>query len=329
MVNILEKEIVNEDWKKLISLYGNSASEALLEFTPKIFKTSGIQGFIGYRLVGNCAISFGDPICPLEQREKLATAFYQDCQKQNLHIIYLIVSKKFAEWSSQNQCKVLIEAGEELIFDPQQDFMKGTKRQNLRNDVRHAAHLGIRFREYININPIYERAIEEVGKKWLQARHGAQIHLGDLDFFKERDHKRWFYLQLEDSILGMALLTELIHLNGWFLKFLITSPECPRGSSELLMVSILETLRKEQCNYLTYGVVPLKCLGQIDGLHTIATQMVKFTFKVINRIFHLDQRKKFWTKFDPKTEPAYILFSQKIGVQEVRALAKSLKIELF
>ena len=61
--------------------------------------------------------------------------------------------------------------------------------------------------------------------------------------------------------MGIALLSKLESQCGWFLKYLISIPEAPRGTSELMMMSILEILRNENCRFLTYGMVPAKQSG--------------------------------------------------------------------
>lgn len=94
------------------------------------------------------------------------------------------------------------------------------------------------------------------------------------------------------------------------------------------MISILEVLRNENCRFLTYGMVPAKSLGEIVGLDKFSTYMAKFCFKLTKWIFHLDSLKMFWQKFHPKTERAFVMFSkQNLGLQEIRALMKSIKID--
>jgi lysylphosphatidylglycerol synthetase-like protein (DUF2156 family) len=315
--------------KKIVHRWGNATSEILLETPHSIFSTPGIEGIIGYRLQSDFAITFGDPVCPPEDASKLATAFHKHCQEKNLNIIYLITSEKFAKWAIQNQCRMMIEVAEELIFDPQHDPTIGSKASKLRNYLKHASHLGLQVHEYLTSDEHLEHSIEQVGKKWLKGRRGPQMHLGNLNFFEDRMDKRWFYVQQDKRILGMALLSKLDHQKGWFLKYLISIPEAPRGTSELLMVSIMEILRNENCRFLTYGVVPIQNLGEIVGLSKFPAFMARFGYKLTKWIFHLDQRKRFWQKFHPKTERSFALFSkQGIGIKEIRALIKALIIDI-
>ena len=186
----------------LVHRWGNASSETLIEPPPHIFRTPGINGVIGYRLQSNFAITFGDPICPAEETFQLATAFHKYCREKNLNIIYIIVSEKFASWAMQNQCRVMIEVGEELIFDPQQDLTKGGSHQKLRNYLHHASHCGLRVHEYLIHDEHLEQSIEQLGKEWLKGRRGPQIYLSTLEFFKDRTDKRWFYIQRMRKLWG-------------------------------------------------------------------------------------------------------------------------------
>ncbi len=321
------KKVDNEldTMEKSLHKWGCSASEALLDAQAEIFKMPNIEGFIGYRLESSCAIVFGVPICPLENRIALAQAFQKYCEENHLNTIYIIAPKDFAEWAIKNVCKIMIEMGEELIFNPQNynDINHGKVRQK----VTHVLHMGLKVHEYLPHDETVENSIQQVGYAWLKARKGPQISLGPLDFFKSRFDKRWFYVKQGDRIIGASLLSKLDAKQGWLLKYIITVPEAPRGTSELLMMSMLETLSKENCHYLTYGIVPAKYLREIVGLGHFSTWLARSLFSAIKWIFNLNNRKLYWEKFRPITEPSYVLFSNpSLNLHDIRALIKSLKI---
>lgn len=332
MTHTLENEVTQierdqvENW---VHRWGNSASEAILEPGCLIFNVSHIEGLIGYRLVSGYAVIFGDPVCAIHDKPVLAEAFHTYCNEKNWNIIYLIASENFAKWAIQNFCKVLIEAGEELIFNPQEDATKGSKASKLRNSIHHAQHLGFKVCEYITQDANLEQAMQQVGKEWLRARKGPQIHLGDLTFFGDREQKRWFYVKDGDRLLAMALLSRLKAYQGWLLKYFLTTPDSPRGTSELLMKSILDTLREENCRYVSLGMIPAENLGEIIGLNGFYTWFARFAFQLTKKIFRLNNRKNYWQKFNPKSERSYILFSNPhVGLKELKAVMKALHTSL-
>lgn len=315
-----------ETW---IHRWGSSASEAILDSPCHIFRTNDIDGFIGYCVESQCAIIYGDPICAPEEIPRLVEAFHRYCKENNLNMICIIASESFAKWAIQHLSNVMIEIGEEIIFNPRNDPTEGSKGHKLRHKVNHVLHLGLKVHEYTTNDPKLESAIQEMGDAWRKTRRGPQIYLGNLKFFEKRVGRRWFYVKDGDRILGAALLSKLEARKGWLLKFLIALPKAPAGTSELLMTSVLETLRGENCNFLTYGMVPAEHLGEIIGLGKWSSWLARTVFKMTKWIFKLNQRKMYWKKFHPKTEPTYILFSkQEVGLKEIRAIMKSLKIDM-
>ena len=155
---------------------------------------------------------------------------------------------------------------------------------------------------------------------WLEDRKGPQIHLGPLHLFKNRIDKRWFYVKDPDgNILSVALLKKVDLQHGWFIKFLVTTPTAPRGTSELLMTSVLETLRNENCHYLSVGMVPAPEIGIIHGLGKFYKSLARNLFSIAKWIFHLEHRKLYWQQFHPTPHRAFILFSKpKVGIKDVR-----------
>ena len=76
------------------------------------------------------------------------------------------------------------------------------------------------------------------------------------------------------------------------------------------MISILETLRTENCHFVTYGMVPKKHLGEISGLGKVSAWITRTAFKVIKWMFRLEQRKTYWQKFRPRTESSLCSIQQ-------------------
>lgn len=316
--------------EKWVHQWGYAASEAIFDLDCKFFFSPDIKGLIAYRIKLGCAVVFGDPICSVEEKPLLAEAFQRYCEERNLNIIYIIASEQFAKWAIAHLCKVMIEVGEELIFNPQRNPLEETNgKKKLRNKVSHARGLGLRVSEYLGHDTDLECSIQQVGVKWLQGRKGAQIYIGNLNFFDYKTDRRWFYVKEGEQVIGMALLCKLEAKQGWLIKFLLTVPEAPRGTSELLMTTILDTLHHEDCHFLTYGIVPAERLGEIIGLGKVSSWLCRIFFNSVKWIFNLEQRKIYWRQFLPEEERSYVLFAKPhVGIKEIQALMKSLRIDL-
>lgn len=314
-----------ENW---IHRWGVAASEAILDPAFHYFRTPDIEGVIGYRLEYGCAIVFGEPVCAPENISQLATAFRDHCQERHLDVIFLVCSEPFAKWAISHICEVLIEVGEEMIFDPFYNNAEGSKQQKLRNKIRHASNAGVTFKEYTSKNESMEKYLQQAGSTWLKERRGPKIYLTNLDLFERSANRRWFIVEKAGIPIGITLLTGLKNHEEWLLKFHIISPKAPRGTSELLMMSILDTLRQENCHSISYGMVSGKQLGEIVGLGRFASFMARLGFQLAKWFFRLDKRKQYWKQFHPTGKPLYILFTNKNISFQIRALLKSLNVNI-
>ena len=305
--------------------YGSAASEAMFDYPCDFFRTPHCIGTIPYRVESKCAIIFGDPLCPPEEIIELTRAFHHYCHESHLSIIYIITSEKFAK-VAQEHCPILIEVCEELIFDPQVNPI--FKSHRLKHRMEKAVKQGLTFHEYLPFNEEIEKSLLEIGVKWQQAKKGPRLYLGHLNFFEKPQGKRWFYVKDGEIITAMAMLSQLDAQHGWLLKFFFTLPDAFPETSEFLMTSLLSTLKNENCQFLTKGVVPVDSIHEIKGLGSFSSFLVKNIYKAISFIFKFDKHKQYWQRYHPHKEPAYLLFSNsRIGFKEIRALMKVLRMD--
>lgn len=311
-----------------VEKWGNSTSIALLDPSCKFFFVEYIDGIIGYRLEARCAVVIGDPVCVPEEMPHLVCAFHDYC-KQNKHIvIYSIVSEQFVEWAlKQGFCRWAAAIGDEIILDPQSDprAMKGKKGSSLRNKYLFSVRQGIVVHEYAGNDPIIEHQLDTLQKRWLETRKGPQIcFFSKIDLFSDFEKKRYFYARYKNTIVGIAMLNRLENTKGWVLNMLMKTSDAPTTTSEFLIMSILDILRQEGCPFLTIGTAPAPKIGRIEGLSTFCTWFVRVSFRLVNKIFNLGGRQRYWDKFQPKMAPTFIMSSrQRIGLREALGIARA------
>lgn len=317
---------------KLTRRWGGLATDALLDPVCQYFQTSTIEGFIGYRVERRCAIVYGDPVCATENQVKLAQSFHDFCKDKYKNIIYVTASASFARSACQETiCGVIIEYGEAIALDPQSNPSErtGTNGSLIRRKTRQAKDHGVTVVEYTSEDDHMEKQIEQVGVEWLNSRKGPQIHISNVHLFENRFGKRWFIAQKGGEIVGTVVLNQLESKQGWHLNHLMTNKSAPNGTPELLVISVLEILKKENCSYVSCGAAATKELGEITGLSTISSWVARRMFHFATKIFHLKGHKMFWGKFHPITAPSYLIFQKpRIGAWELAALMDALNVSL-
>ncbi|MFI0434520.1 MAG: phosphatidylglycerol lysyltransferase domain-containing protein [Parachlamydiaceae bacterium] len=315
----------------LVRRWGGLTTDALLDPRCQHFERSEIEGFIGYRVEYDCAIVFGDPVCSSVDTLQLAQAFQEFCKTKYKNIIYLTASETFVKSANQKVCKAFIEYGEEVFLDPHVNpkDRQGTHASLVRRKMRHAQKNNVTVSEYLPYDSIMEKNIENVGIEWLNSRKGPQIHISNVHLFDHRMGKRWFYAKKEDQIIGVVVLNQLHARKGWHMNHLMFTPDAPNGTPELLVVSVIEILKHEDCPFISFGFTPHDHLGNIHGLSSFSAWMARQSYKLANHFFHLGGHKMFWGKFHPETKPSYIAFSNpKIGWREILALMRAMNASI-
>lgn len=309
--------------------WGGTSSEAVLDPASELFCLSEVEGFISYRIVRECSFVYGDPVCAFEDYDKLVKSFHKWNEENGRKVIYITATQRFKEWAMQHVCKASVECVKELYLDPFNDprERKGDKGCLVRRKTKHAFHEGVEIKEYFGNDPKLEKAMEQVAVSWFKSRKGLQIHTSHIHLFEDRQGKRWMYAQKGNRIIGVAVLIRLEARQGWLLNRYMTLPDVPGGTPELMIVEILETLKKEGCHYLNFGIVPMEKLGRVEGLNNFSTLIAKISFSFANQLFHLQRKMDFWQKFHPDSESSYLLFSEpKIGISELFGLTKTLNV---
>lgn len=317
----------NKAVAEYIHQWGNSASHALLDPECRLFSTPGIDGIIGYRFALKSAIAFGDPVCAPKDMPALAQAFNEYCATHKKSIVYISATEPFANWAINNICKTLISIGDEVILNPMQDakLLKGKRASLLRNKWNQCIRDGIEVKEYSTYDGALEKGMEDVAAAWLNNRKGPQMSLLRVNLFTDRTRKRWFYAQDKGKVIGVLMLNSLSAYNGWVINMLMVDPSAPNPTSEFIVLSALEILRTEKCNYFSIGTTPAAQLEKIEGVHALIAWAARAIFYAAKKIFKLSDRQRYWKKFYPETKPLYLLLSKKgIALQEILAVMNAL-----
>ncbi|HEV3269688.1 MAG TPA: phosphatidylglycerol lysyltransferase domain-containing protein [Candidatus Rhabdochlamydia sp.] len=312
---------------ELVRKWAEVNTDGILEKTTQIFSVPHIDGIIGYRIELKNAVVYGDPVCAPIDKIALAKEFENYCQNQNMKVIYIIVSEEFAHVAVEHLSFSLIEFGKKFLLDPFKYV--DAKTRLLRKKVRQSSRNGIEIFEYAGNDPQIEQSMEQLATAWVAARRGIQVYLATPTLFADRIGKRWFFAKQGREIIGLALLNELQSHQGWLLNNVMVTKEAPSGVSEHLLVSVLETLEKEQCRSVLIGPVPAKELGKVIGLGQIIVLLASWAFKALKKVCRLDGHEIFWEKFQPELKSSYLLFPKnRFRPSSIIALLRALNITL-
>jgi lysylphosphatidylglycerol synthetase-like protein (DUF2156 family) len=313
---------------RCVRLWGGASSDAVLDPACHHFRTHGIEGVIGYRTTGKCAVVYGDPICSPDRLDQLTAAFHTFCEEKNWKVVYIFASQEQADLVCKQTNGAALQVMEELYLNPTKDApTAGAKGSLARRKMRHAVREGVEVLEYSGDDVAIEKAIENVGEEWLNSRKGVQIFISHIRLFEDRYGKRWFYARREGKIIGVIVLNQLQNKDGWLLNRLMAIPDAPNGTSEQLVLTAFETLKKEGCSFLSFGAMSQGEITSIHGLGPFVRWFARWIYFRVSKIFRLDSLKKFWGKFQPHSKPTYVVLTRnRVGLRELIGLKKALNI---
>lgn len=312
---------------ELVRRFAGATSDAILDSSMQLFTQEGIEGFVSYRLEAQVAVVFGEPTCRDADKPHLAQAFHEAMQKLSKNVIYITASQKFSDWAIQNVSSTMMEMGEELFLDPMKSPEKepGPLGSLVRRKTKRALREGVSVEEYQGSHVELEEEIERVGEVWLNHRKGTQFHISNVHLFEDRSGKRWFYAKQENRLVGVVTINRLEAQEGWLLNHLMTVPDAPIGTSELLIISVLDVLRKEGCRSVTVGSATSKKLGKIVGMNPLFCLLARVLFQFGRKLGQLDGLSMFWSKFQPRRQSTFLLFGRRwIGARELVAIKRSI-----
>lgn len=327
-----DRKVIEDTIVHYLDRFGNAASIGLLHPSCKVFSDSSIDGIIGYRMEHNCAVVIGEPLCAAQDKIALAKVFYDFCKNQKKKSIYALTSEAFTNESLACFGGSALQFGHDIIIDPTIDTRTLTGRypHHLRQKFNHGLANGLSAYEYEDTRFGLEETFKRIAKEWLSQRKGFQAFMLPIDIFGHRSSKRWFYSKKDSQVVGLLMLSQLPAYKGWVLNgSIMLTPEAPNSTSEFLMLHVLEKLRNEGCSYLSIGPTVAPDIERLEGFDWLSQAVITYGMKSIRKLLKMNDRQRFWNKFQPHKEPSFIIInSPRTGLQEAAAIFKAFNVNI-
>lgn len=198
--------------------------------------------------------------------------------------------------------------------------------KDVQQNVRRSQRAGVDVYELKDEPTVEQRkAINEGVEKWKQGRKGDQIATASMDPFLDSVHRRFFIAEVEGKIIGILILT-LLKDHGYQIKNCTSFPDAPKGTSERLIVECLETLKKEDSHFVSFGISASDSMSPVHNLKGMRVTWLSGTYKSILKSTGIFKRADFRSKFKVKHDPLYICYPKhEFGLDGVQTLMKALK----
>ncbi|KAF8236128.1 hypothetical protein L208DRAFT_1451169 [Tricholoma matsutake] len=340
----------------LVAHYGSSSATAWLEFSRyKIWRPSrpiAESDFLpvqGYMRKDPYIFAWGNPL--VSHRVALgptATAFMEWAESQGLRLIWCCVDQDLEHVLAEYpfQWSVVTCIYEDVVNPAHVVHLTSAEAvgkqggasvvKDLKKNLKRAERGDVEVREVRNDwEDKDKRAVEEGIQDWIKSRTGMQIASTTVQPWLDFSHRRYWLAQSHGKAVGIIILTP-IHGNTWQIKNAISFPSAPRGTSEMLIYTVLKDLYHEEEQEIRYHnqeqltvTFGISAAGEMEPVENLSGWKVTALAKFYSKIAYmtgLGRRGEFRRKFDSKHKPMYVCYpANGFGLDGVNAMLTLLK----
>ena len=304
---------------RLQQLFGYNA-HALVGIAPetRIWSCPETEGAVSYNEFGKVRLVTGDPLTSAEKLADVADSFLRASRARGRIVGFMPATQRFARLSRRVGLRA-IKVGAAPYFDLATWAPRGDRAKKARAGVNQARRAGVRVAVVDKVDEKLIRETSCVCKSWLTTRRSALKFgwLFSVDLFEHKERKKYFTARdASGKLVGFLAASPIPARDGWYLEDVLRRPDAPNGTTDLLVVEVLELLRRDGAKLATLGTAPMAREGPTDpdvdsGL--LLSTFVRIVAASFSIFYNFDGVRRFKAKFAPTWwESEYILLSQNL-----------------
>jgi len=304
------------DLLKFHQQYGYSA-HALVAITSEIrvWISREAHGAIAYNELGRVWLVPGDPFASAENLAAVTTGFLRKASDEGRVVGFMPATERLAK-SINGLGLRAIKIGSAPYFDLSTWAPRGDRAKKARAGVNQARRVGVRVEEVVNVDDELIRETACLRKSWLNMRRSAMKFewLFAVNLFQHKDRKKYFTARDENgTLVGFLAASPIPARDGWYLEDILRSKNAPNGTADLLVVEVLNLLKRDGAKLATLGTAPMAMEGGTDAEVVDSRKLAKATMIAANWcsvFYNFDGVRHFKAKFAPSWwENEYIIMS--------------------
>jgi phosphatidylglycerol lysyltransferase len=301
--------------------YGYNA-HALVAITSEIrvWTSRETHGAIAFKELGRVWLVAGDPFTSAENLAAIATAFVRKAHGEGRVVGFMPATERFAK-STNGLGLRAIKVGSAPYFDLSTWAPRGDRAKKARAGVNRARRVGVRVEEVVKVDDELIRETACLRKSWLNMRRSAMKFewLFAVDLFQNKDLKKYFTARdASGTLVGFLAASPIPARDGWYLEDILHSKKAPNGTTDLLVVEVLNLLKRDGAKLATLGTAPMAMEGGIDPEvvdNPKLDQATRIAASWCSIFYNFDGVRHFKAKFAPSWwENEYILMSPGVSV---------------
>ena len=307
------------DLFKFYQLHGYNAHALIgIAAGTRLWTCPETEGAVAYNEFGKVRLVPGDPLASAENLAKVSESFLQSARTEGRVVGFMPATEQFAKQSRGLGLRA-IKIGSAPYFDLATWAPRGDRAKKARAGVNQARRAGVHVNEVINVD---ERLIREAAclcKSWLTTRRSAIRFewLFAVDLFQHREQKKYFTARdANGRLVGFLAASPIPARDGWYLEDVLRSKNAPNGTTDLLVVEVLDSLKQSGARLATLGTALMAAEGVVDpDIHvsSVLSSAVWFLARCCSVFYNFDGVRRFKAKFAPSWwESEYVLISANV-----------------
>ncbi|KAL2007990.1 hypothetical protein VTN00DRAFT_7972 [Thermoascus crustaceus] len=324
------KEIAEDDremqpLEDLIANYGDATSTSWGDERYRVWRDRSTGAAVSYVPSHSYAIIPGNPLCDPRQYGRVIHSFLLWLRRETrLKPIWILCNPEVESVLGEKHGWRSLSCIAEERVDPQRSSQAASEGEVARK-IRHAEGEGVRIASVPQGEQVPEDMRAHIDRRiqdWLANRKGTQIHLSDIDPWRDPSHRWYFYAQdRRGTVCAFVTLAMLAPASGMQIKYSFDFPGAPSGAIEYIVTHAIQTAAKSGVRTLTFGAGATSQLTPGHHMHGAKVKMLQHTYEAVAKQFHLSRKSEFRLKLGAHEEPLYIAYPPHgLGSRGIRAI---------
>jgi len=307
------------DLLRLYQLYGYNAHALVgIARSIRLWTSLKTEGAVAYNEFGKVWLVPGDPLASADNLVQISHSFLRKAAAEGRVVGFMPATEQFAKHSSELGLRA-IKIGSAPYFDLTTWAPRGDRAKKARAGVNQARRAGVQVTEVVEVDEKLVRETACLCKSWLTTRRSAIRFewLFTVDLFQHKEQKKYFTARdVTGRLVGFLAASPIPARNGWYLEDVLRSKNAPNGTTDLLVVEVLDSLKRSGARLATLGTTLMATEGGASPdvhISPVLSTVAWSVARCFSIFYNFNGVRRFKTKFAPSWwESEYVLMSPSI-----------------
>jgi len=284
----------------------------------RLWTSPETDGAVAYNEFGRVWLVPGDPLASAENLASVSESFLRRAGAEGRVVGFMPATEQFAKHSDELGLRA-IKIGSAPYFDLTTWAPRGDRAKKARAGVNQARRAGVHVTEVIEVDEKLRRETACLCKSWLTTRRSPIRFewLFTVDLFQHQEQKKYFTARdATGRLVGFLAASPIPARNGWYLEDVLRSRNAPNGTTDLLVVEVLNALKRSGATLATLGTTLMANEGGVDPEVHISPALSRVAWSVARCFaifYNFNGVRRFKAKFAPSWwESEYVLMSPNV-----------------